>query len=249
MDTYLYLVGGLVPLAVAAVMCFVRRDLLRLTIMYGLLGGVAALITEPLFIRDYWAPPTILGTAVSFEDFIFGFAITAVPFLLYPVLWRKTFAPSSHKTYLGTRLAFFVIAAVCMVGGCLWLRYNSLLVSCVFLSAFTAVICWLRRDLMRPALLVVGLLTLGAIVSYGLFFNFIFEGWWDRYWLLADTSWGITLFGDVPLTELLWYASWAGFAAVGHPFAYGLVFANHKQAPNAVPKTATQDATPKIKPA
>jgi hypothetical protein len=58
-------------------------------------------------------------------------------------------------------------------------------------------------------------------MAYIILFDVISPHFWDNYWLLADTKWGITIFGNVPVTELVWYASWAVFVSVSYPFISG----------------------------
>jgi len=54
-----------------------------------------------------------------------------------------------------------------------------------------------------------------------LLFNFISPGYWDKYWLLANTAFGIKIIGNIPVTELLWYFSWSCLAGIAYDFYHG----------------------------
>ncbi|MDX8053006.1 hypothetical protein SK571_26820 [Lentzea sp. BCCO 10_0798] len=224
MGDYVYLLGSSLLCVVSLSMLVRRRDLVRLTLLYGAIGGATQVVTSFLYVRDYWAPPTVLGTSVSLEDFLFGFGVTAFPFLAYPVVARKRFARSAHRNRLGVYMLFALVAAVGLFGGTLLLGMNSLLVSLVLLTTFTLCICVMRPDLVYGSLFAIGFVTTCLVVVYALMFNIVSPGWWDAHWLLAGSKWDHRLFGDVPLLEVLCYVTWSGFAATGHPFIVGDVF-------------------------
>ena len=50
-------------------------------------------ITEPLFVPEYWSPPSLFGlaqrTGFDIESFIFSFAIGGIAAVLYNVMLRK----------------------------------------------------------------------------------------------------------------------------------------------------------------
>jgi hypothetical protein len=52
-------------------------------------------------------------------------------------------------------------------------------------------------------------------------FNMIFIDFWDKCWLLANTKYGITIYGNIPLTEMIWYFTWGSFSGVAYNFASG----------------------------
>ncbi|MEA5364153.1 hypothetical protein VA596_31785 [Amycolatopsis sp., V23-08] len=235
MAKYVYLMGSGFLCLISFAMVARRRDLVPWTLLYGSIGGLVQVATSFLYVRDYWRPPTVFGTAVSIEDFLFGFGVTAFPFLAYPVFAKKKFTPSDHPARLGVYLGFALVAALVLFGGTLALGWNSLVVSLVLLAAFTLCVCAIRPDLVKGALFAVGIVTACLVPVYVLMFDVIAPGWWDRYWLLAGSGMDQRFFGDVPVLELLCYITWSGFAATGHPFIVGHAFAARDLEPRAQP--------------
>lgn len=104
------------------------------------------------------------------------------------------------------------------------LGVNSVLVSAGLCVVYAPVMWILRRDLIRPSLVVASIIIGSVLLLYLLFFDIIAPEWWDKYWLLKGTWLGVTVLGNVPLTELLWYGGWAVFASIIWPFSEGRVF-------------------------
>lgn len=221
MDKYIYLIGGLLPTFVAFGMLWFRRDLLKIALVYGSIGGAILMITEFLYTRDYWSPPTILGSRFPVESFIFGFGITTFPLLSYPVMRGKTFASSGHQRHLNLYLLFLVVAAGVLFGGSLGLGANSILLSIILLAVFTTTVCLMRRDLTMPAIFAVIVTTAISLVGYVLIFDVLSPHFWDKYSLLNHSRLGVKILGDVPVIEILCYVAWSGFAVTQHPFISG----------------------------
>lgn len=91
---------------------------------------------------------------------------------------------------------------------------------CVYFLAAGAIIAQ-RRDLLWPALITALIMMPIFIVVYILVFHLGAPEFWDKYWDLKPTRWGVTIFGDVPLTELLWYFTWGLLGSVSYPFISG----------------------------
>jgi len=222
MDTYTYLLLGLFVLTPLTGIVLMRNDLVAKTIKIGILGGIAGLLAEFFYFKDYWRPPSLLGTAtISFEDFIFGFAITALGFAVYPWLFKAKFTKRLHPSRYRLYLLFFVGALVALLFFNLYLGINSIFVSSAVFLLFTAVILFMRPDLVRVGAYSALIVTTFMAMIYVLLFDIISPSFWAHYWLLANTKWGVTLLGNVPLTEMAWYATWTVFASISYPFASG----------------------------
>jgi len=225
MEKYAYLILGLVLIWLAGVLILVRKDLVRLSIKLGVVGGVAGLLSELFYFRDYWRPPTTLGIAkISPEDFVFGFAITACSVIIYPVITRQRFGLYDGPNKIKTYLLFFTGGVLSLLTFNLGLGINSIFVSSALFLTFAVIIVYLRPDLLLPAVLSAVVLTALIVVTYMVLFNSLFPEFWDKYWLLANSKWGIMIFGNVPVTEMLWYFSWILFASVSYPFVSGKKF-------------------------
>ncbi len=222
MDEYTYLLLGLLILAPLTGIVLARKDMAAKTVKLGLLGGMTGILAEFFYFKDYWRPPSLLGTAtISFEDFIFGFAITALSFTAYAWLRNARFTQpvytSRHKLYL----LFFIGGLGAMFLFNLHLGVNSIFVSSAVFLLCTTVMFFMRRDLIKVGAYSTLVVVAFMIVVYVLLFDVVSPRFWDSYWLLADTKWGVTILGNVPLTEMLWYASWIVFASISYPFVSG----------------------------
>lgn len=221
-DKYTYSLLGALILAPLLCILWIRKDLAHKAVKAGLVGGGAGLVSEFFYFKDYWRPPSLRGiAAVSVEDFIFGFAITSLSLVIY--LWLSGGAlgqqvyPTRHRLYL----VFFGIGLGVMLYGNLYARINSIFVSSAAFVGFTIHIFWVRRDLIKVGLYSAAAICLFTGVVYILLFNAIYPEFWQKYWLLADTKWGVTVLGNVPVTEMIWYASWGLFASVSYFFVSG----------------------------
>uniref|UniRef100_UPI003F499386 lycopene cyclase domain-containing protein n=1 Tax=Actinomadura sp. CA-154981 TaxID=3240037 RepID=UPI003F499386 len=191
---------------------------------FGMLGGLAGLAAELFYFRDYWRPPSLTGTATfSPEDFFAGFGITALSFMVYPLLARQKFEQSNNSTGKRLYAGFFVVGTIALCFGSLIMGINSVLISSVAWLCFSAVMLVIRRDLIRVAAVSAGAVTGYFLVVYLLLFNIVAPEFWREYWLLSDSKWGITFLGNVPLTEMVWYLTWALFGGISYPFASGKV--------------------------
>jgi hypothetical protein len=86
-----------------------RREMLQVSLATGLLG-----LTEPLFVPEYWNPPSLFElaqrTGFDFESLVFCFAIGGIGAVLYNTLARHTLVPvptaeRHHRRHRFHRLA------------------------------------------------------------------------------------------------------------------------------------------------
>lgn len=222
MEKYSYLILSLAFLVVWLGIFIYRPDLRKKMLQTSFFGGIAGLLSEFWYFADYWRPPIILGTAVtSPEDFIFGFAIVGVGVTIYDLV-RKTSMIKTASQQKRSLAVLFLLGLVSLIVFNNLLGINSIFVSSVGFVAAAAYIVYRRNDLLRVAVISSLLLTAIAILIYIPTFEFVAPNFIDKYWLLADTKWGITLMDSLPLTELLWYLSIGGLLGVSYEFALGL---------------------------
>lgn len=222
MDRYAYFLLGLFLLTPLIGILLARKDLTGKAIKLGLLGGLAGLLAEVFYFRDYWHPPTLFGNAViSIEDFIFGFAITALSFAAYLWAFNADFRERVHPSRSRLYLLFFIGGFFTMLFFNLYLGINSIFVSSVVFLFLTVIILFMRSDLVKVGVYSAGMVSIFIVAIYLVLFNIISPQFWVNYWALADTKWGVTILGNVPLTEMLWYGSWIIFASISYPFVSG----------------------------
>jgi len=79
MDKYIYFIVCLYLVIIWLLIYILRKDLHQKLIKASLLGGLAGLIAEFWYFRDYWRPPSLFGQKIiSLEDFLFGISVWAV---------------------------------------------------------------------------------------------------------------------------------------------------------------------------
>lgn len=164
-------------------------------------------ITEPIFVPEYWDPPSLLElarrTGFDIESFIFSFAIGGIGALLYHTFTRKDFAPVEpivrwqplHRFHLYALLAPFALFVPLYFA-----PWNPIYpsITCLVVGAIVAVFC--RPDL-RYKTLVGGVLFLGLYAIYMLGLKWLAPGYIEQVWNLPVLS-GVLIVG-IPLEELL----------------------------------------------
>jgi hypothetical protein len=221
MERFAYLTLSLSTFLVCIILLIARRDLLSSrAIKYSLAGVIAGPLAEVFYFRDYWRPLTSVGLAkISPEDFIMGLSITLLGIIILPFLTKSKFSPTGKPKKKKLYLMFVVTEFGALFILNIWLGINSVLVSSTFLILFVAIMLFMRRDLIKPALYSLVAVTCLIVFYYIIIFVYLAPHFWDRYWLLKDTRWGITILGHIPLSEIYWYITWAVFASISYPFA------------------------------
>ncbi len=221
MNQYAYLFISLFLCVPWVLFIVFRPGLKRKILKASVIGGFAGFIAEFWYFRDYWRPPSSVGVAsVSPEDFLFGFFITGIAVSVYDVVFRKSNSNGEkpRKKFFGFLFLIGVIALFLFNNG---LGFNSIFVSSIAFIIFSVTMALIRKDLWMP-LLGSGILTLLITIPvYMIIFNLIAPTYWDSYGLLSETSYGITVFGNVPITELIWYFSWGCLAGIAYDFSSG----------------------------
>ncbi|HET7302758.1 MAG TPA: hypothetical protein VFI74_05515 [Candidatus Saccharimonadales bacterium] len=229
-DRFTYLVLDLGILAALGLLVYRRRDLWRMCLKLGIIGGLAGFAGEIFYFRDYWRPPSSMGIAIlSPEDFLFGAGIIALAAVLYPALAGYQLSRGTAKRRLRQLYILFALGTATLLIGTLLLEINSILVTSAYFIFALVVMLWQRRDLI-PAATFATLTGVGFITAwYALLFDKLSPHFWQQHWLLYHTHLGGMILGNIPLTELLWYTSWIALASVCYPYAEGGVFVRYKK--------------------
>ena len=164
-------------------------------------------LAEPLFVPEYWNPPSLFElaqrTGFDIESIIFSFAIGGIGAVLYNLVMRRKLAPVPHherdsprhrfhKLALGLPFALFPVLY--------FLPWNPIYPAIVAMvaGAIAAVLC--RPDLARNTV-VGGILFLGFYTAFLLGLKWSAPGYIEQVWNLKALS-GISPYG-LPLEELL----------------------------------------------
>src|SRR3989338_11300363 len=210
---YAYLTLGLAYLAFWIALFLYRPDVRREMFISSTIAGILALVLEPFFRADYWAPELFNGWDVGIEDFLYGFAIGGIASVLYEEVFKKRFIKKkSHKYHW--RFVFILYAAsfFSLFIGRQWWGLNSMYSTLCALAVAFFLIIFSRPDLVRDSvwtgILFTAITLLAYIPTLILFPNFI-----SSFWHLQNLS-GATLAG-LPLEEILWAFM---FGLVAGPF-------------------------------
>lgn len=190
----------------------------RRTMLWASLFTTPFGLTEPLFVPEYWSPPSLFDlarrTGFDIESLIFCFGIGGVGAVLVDVLTRRAAKPMSeaarhdprHRFHRWILLSPFLIFAALAT-----LDWNPIYPGIVAMLVGAGLSVWCRPDLLRSTLLG------GAVfVVYYLVFlaglEWTVPDYIEEVWNLDALS-GVRL-GFAPLEELLFAlgfgAYWAG---------------------------------------
>lgn len=163
--------------------------------------------TEPIFVPEYWAPPSLFDlaflTGFDIESLIFSFAIGGIAVILYEIIFRTAHArisavlrhSPSHRYHLWAILSAPIIFAALFLTTSLNPIYTS-----VIALIFGGVATWYCRPDLMKKMTAGGLLFLGLYFLYFLTLTVMYPGYVERVWNLEVIS-GVLVAG-VPLEEL-----------------------------------------------
>lgn len=206
---YAWFIWSLILLGIWAVIYFLtseqrnQSEMLKMSLWTSLLG-----LTEPLFVPEYWNPPSLFNlaqrTGFDLESFIFSFAIGGI----VAVVYESLFLPSHEKMsveevgqkrhqmhWLAVLLppAFFLFLAVINVMN----PIDAAIIALLF-GFFAA---WYCRPDLKGKMAASGLIFLGIYFIYFQILTLLYPGYVEAVWNLAAIS-GILILG-IPLEELL----------------------------------------------
>lgn len=184
--------------------------MLKISLLTSLLG-----FTEPLFVPEYWNPPTVFSlaqkTGFDIESFIFAFAVGGIATEIYELFWRgkHTLLTDRQKQSPRHRFHKFILisAPISFLIFYILTPLNPIYLTLLaFLTGglFTA---YCRPDLIRK-MVSSAFIFLGIYFLFFLIFNFLYPGYTQAVWNIKNLS-NILIF-NIPIEELL--------------FAFGLGF-------------------------
>jgi len=164
-------------------------------------------LTEPLFVPEYWNPPSLFElaqrTGFDIESFIFSFAIGGIAAVLYNIILRKRMGmlgPGErhqwrHGWHRWALAAPFVLFPILYL-----LPWNPIYagIAAMVLGAIATVLC--RPDL-KSNTLVGGILFLALYTVFLLGLKWSAPGYIEQVWNFEALS-GVRIYG-LPLEELL----------------------------------------------
>ena len=179
-----------------------RAVMWRMSLLTSTLG-----LTEPIFVPEYWNPPSLFElaqrTGFDIESLLFSFAIGGIGTALYNTLTRFEVRPveTAERTHRRHRLHAVALMTPFVSFVPLYvLPWNPIYaaVGSLLIGASAAVLC--RPDLARNAL-TGGALFLGLYAVFMLGLRWLTPGYIEQVWNLRALT-GILIVG-IPLEELL----------------------------------------------
>lgn len=172
-------------------------------------------LTEPLFVPEYWLPPSLFElaarTGFDIESIIFSFAIGGVGAVLYNIIAGRKLAPVSPHERHDPRHRFHYAALALpfvLFPTLYFLPWNPIYagIAAMVAGAVANVLC--RPDL-KVNTLIGGLLFLGFYTVFLLGLKWSAPGYIEQVWNLPALS-GVLIYG-LPLEELLFGFSFGLF--------------------------------------
>jgi hypothetical protein len=172
-------------------------------------------LTEPLFVPEYWAPPSLfdlaLRTGFDIESLIFCFGIGGVGSALYEIIMRPATGAMPHRERGGRRHRYHypALAAPFISFPLLYpFAWNPIYPAIVAMAIGVVATIACRPDLARRVWLG-GVLFIGYYGIFLLGLEWSAPGYIDRVWALDALS-GIRV-GPFPLEEFLFAAGFGGY--------------------------------------
>ena len=200
--SYSYLIGTLAIGVFWVHFFFVRPDLRSPMLKLSFLFGIGGVLSEFIYVTDWWSPTTVTGTKVGIEDFLFGFFFSGAVAMCYEVLLKKTHVKRGpYKQYFRFRYIALIISAV-FFGSTLIAQLHSFLATVLAFGICTLLILSLRKDLIFNAALSSLFACLLAFVFFGVP-EFLTSGWITHAWSMDTLSGGYIFF--IPREDFIWF--------------------------------------------
>ena len=197
--TYSYAIGLIFPAIFWLIIFISRRDLRREMLIFSSLAGFFAPLLAYIHTFDWWAPQTITGTVVGFEDFFYAFFICGLATSIYQFIFNIKFSENKRVDVrilylLGIGFTLFVPLS---------LIFNSIIGFFVPAIITLLFVLYHRPELKNYAIFSGLFVTIISIPSY-LLIEFLTPGWIASTWFLENFS-GIFLL-KIPIEEFIWHA-------------------------------------------
>ena len=204
---YAYLLISLTALVVWFILFLARKDVRREMLTMSLLFGIAGLLVEPIYVKDWWNPLTITKTMVGIEDFLIGFAIGGIAAVIYAVVFRKKVLTKrlNKNEEAKQDLSFYIfggIFALLFFGSSFILGLNALYCSLIAFI-FGIMVIWIRRKDLITNSLTTGILVLLMFSIVYTIGELILPGWVRTFWYFKNVP-DIIIF-NLPIDDVMWY--------------------------------------------
>lgn len=164
-------------------------------------------LTEPLFVPEYWNPPTLFGlaqkTGFDIESLIFCFGIGGIAVVLYDLIIRREHADLAGLERSASRHRFhriILFSPFIIFIAFIFFSWNAIYPGIIALAGGGLGTIWCRPDLLKRTF-IGGAIFVAYYVIFLLGLEFLSPGYISRYWNLENLS-GVSLF-KFPIEEFL----------------------------------------------
>jgi len=212
---YVWFIWSLLILGIWFLIYFSKKSFRKVMLKMSLITAPFGL-TEPLFVPEYWFPPSLFNlaerTEFDIESIIFSFAIGGIGSVLYQLIYKKKLVKvdtieKNHTRHRLHRIILFIPPFIFLIIA-YFTNLNHIYcgVIALFIGALTTLYC--RPDL-KSKIWIGGLL---FTVLYFIYFGSIllfYPNYVELYWNLDELSHILIL--SVPIEELLFAFSFGMF--------------------------------------
>ncbi len=224
---YTYLIGSLIVLFFWFILYFSRKDVRKEMLFMSIMTGLMGLILELIWTQDWWRPMTITGTLIGIEDFIFGFGVGGFSGSIYEELFKKKMVKIKRKEHPHTKqlIILSILSFIILLTMFFFLKIPSFYATLFATLIPTFIIYFFRHDLILDSLVTGFLLTIFSIFGFAVL-NIIQPDFVYSWWFI-DKLTGIVILG-VPLEDLIWFFTTGMYLAPIYEFWQGLRLKNMK---------------------
>lgn len=184
-----------------------KKEMFVVSLWTSLLG-----FTEPLFVPEYWNPPSLFDlahrTGFDIESLIFSFGIGGIAVVLYNLIFhvseKKVSLHEQHASHHKYHLIAIISTPVVLTVLLLLTPLNPLH-SAIIAMIVGGIATWYCRPDLKNKMIISAVIFLGIYFVYFLTLIAIYPGYVEQVWNLKAIS-GILVFG-IPLEELLFAVS------------------------------------------
>jgi len=173
-----------------------------------ILFGIGGIISESIYVQDWWQPLTITDTLIGIEDFLIGALIGGIAAVSYTIVFNKKIKTKSKrkKEELKKNINFIFIAIVTLsffFGSFYILKLNSFYTAIIAFITPTFIILHKRKDLIKDSIPSGFLLLIIGRAVYYILLS-IQPEFISKFWYLPD-EWYAKIFLGVPIGEYIWF--------------------------------------------
>jgi len=208
---YFYLFWVLIFAAAWIGLYLWRKDIRKEMIIISTLFGIGGVLSQIVYLNDWWRPETITQTSIGIEDFLIGFFIGGLAAVIYEEVYKKRIKlkKKTNKKPVST-VYIFPIFIIIFFGSFYTLKINSFYSTMMAFLISTGIIWIKRKDLIKNSI-ISGILTMVIGVAIYFILLTIYPESIERFWYLEKGGWYRELLFGLPLGEYLFYLSAGAF--------------------------------------